>query len=77
MQVYELPDAPALQRGLQRGDVDLELAPRRTDPQVAAARQLLRQRLELAELVAADVEDAHQPPPGRHKAAERPLGGQE
>ena len=54
-----LPASPALQRGLQQHTVDLELAARAADPQVAAGGRFIGQGFELGELVTVDVEDAH------------------
>ena len=59
MQVDELATGPAQQRGLHLGRADLELAARAAHPQEARVGQLHGQLVELAELVADDVEDAH------------------
>ena len=60
MQVDQLTAGPALQRRLHVGDADLELAPARCASQtIAAAPAAPRAALQLGELVADDVEEAH------------------
>ena len=59
VQVDDLPARPALEGRLQRGDIDLELAPGAADPDVARGGQLFGQLGQLGELLGGDVEDPH------------------
>jgi hypothetical protein len=60
MQIDELAAGPALQRGLHGGAAQFELAARDADPEVAGVGRRFGQRGQLGELVALDVEDAHE-----------------